>query len=376
MTDTSTESTSTTDTLAILRSLVPCVRRGGAPDEIHYAVAADGWRLAMHRYRPRDSEASGEPVMLLHGLGSNHVMFDLGVVDDEDPVPSLARWLREQGYDVWSCDLRGSGASVRPGRDRGYRWDWSVDDFIHLDTPAFIDTILRVTGRDQLHWLGHSLGGILMLCHGCLHGSPKVASGIVIAGGLDYSDTPTNYKFIEPLKGIGRYLKRVPSGLLSRAMAPVVGRFNNGIESFNTYPGSTARAAQRAIYRDTVHDVSGEALYQLSSLFSPGGLRSLDGRTTYSNLADRITTPVLLMGGDRDLQCSHEVPGKMAQRLAGDAHQVKLFGTCHGHTRHYGHFDLVCGIDAEEDVFPHIGEWLGQHPVAVEREEERAEESA
>lgn len=363
MTDTSTEPTAAANALAILRSMVPCTRHGGAPDETHYAKAADGWRLAMHRYRPRDLDASGEPVLLLHGLGSNHAMFDLGVVDDEQPVPSLARWLRDRGHDVWACDLRGSGGSVRPGFRRSYRWDWSVDDFIEQDVPAFMDAILKITGKQRLHWVGHSLGGILMLCQGCLEGSPRIASGIVIGGGLDYSDTMTNYRFIEPLKGFGRYVKRVPSGVLSRIMAPVVGRWNNGIESFNTYPGSTALAAQKAIYRDTTHDVSGEALYQLSSLFTPGGLRSLDGSVCYANLADRITTPVLLISGDRDLQCSPEVSDKMAQRLVGDQHQVKHFGTCHGQSRHYGHFDLVCGANAEEDVYPHIGGWLDDHAV-------------
>ena len=344
----------------------PVPQPGPRPDEIHFTHATDGWRLALQRYRPRpDGDARAphrsDPVLLLHGLGGNHALFDLGVHDDQMYVPSLARWLRERGHDVWVCDLRGSGRSARPGPGRAMQWDWSVDDFIQLDTPAFVSYILQQTGRPRLHWVGHSLGGILMLCHCCLHGSPQVASGTVISAGLDYSGTPTNYRFIEPLKGLGRYLQRVPSGLLSKAMSPIVGLWSNTIETFNTYPGSTARAAQQAIYRVGTQDVAGEALYQLSSLFTPGGLRSMDGRTCYSLLADNITTPVLLISGDRDMQCSPEVPEKTRRLLKGEQHDVKHFGKCHGHDTHYGHFDLVCGGNAEADVFPCIGDWLGTH---------------
>ncbi len=341
---------------------------GPGPDEIHFTHAADGWQLGLQRYRPREDEGAGpssrgEPVMLLHGLGGNHTLFDLGEFDDPMPVPSLARWLRRRGHDVWVADLRGSGHSERPGPDRAKQWDWTVDDMIHLDCPALVAYILRQTNSARLHWVGHSLGGILMLCHCGLHGSPEVASGTVISAGLDYSGTPTNYRFIEPLKGLGLQLRRVPSGMLSKVMSPIVGRFANTIESFNTYPGSTARVAQQAIYRAGTQDVSGEALYQLSGLFMPGGLRSVDGLTCYSQMAGDITTPVLLISGDRDKQCSPEVPEKTRRLLVGDQHAVRHFGKCHGHATHYGHFDLVIGGHAEEDVYPCIGEWLTPGPL-------------
>ena len=68
----------------------------------------DGWRLAVHHYRP-PNEASGTPVILCHGLSANRYVFDLPA------GPSLAQFLRDHGRDVWVAELRGSGMSARPG---------------------------------------------------------------------------------------------------------------------------------------------------------------------------------------------------------------------------------------------------------------------
>jgi alpha-beta hydrolase superfamily lysophospholipase len=84
-------------------------------DEIHFTYASDGWRLALHHYRPRGASPHGEPVLLHHGLASNHFTFDLGVGTEDSPVPSIAHWLADRGYDVWVCDLRGRDDSDRPG---------------------------------------------------------------------------------------------------------------------------------------------------------------------------------------------------------------------------------------------------------------------
>ncbi len=330
-------------------------------DEIHFTHAADGWRLALHRYRPANGSAApvrGEPVLLHHRLGANATAFDLRIGGD---TPSLARWLAAQGYDVWVPELRGSGDSAQPAPDTPRRWDWCVDDFIYLDDPAFLDYILAHSPHDRLHWIGHSLGGILLLCHCCLHGASRIASGTAIASGLDYWATPSSYRFVEPLKNLGRLLRRIPIGQISWLVSPLVGRWNNTLEACNCYPGSTAPEAVRAIFNGTCQDVSGEALHQLASLFSPSGLRSRDNRLCYSNHIDDVTTPMLLVSGDRDLQCHPDVIERTYRHLPGERHQRLHFGTEHGHAAHYGHFDLISGIHAEDEVYPPILAWLKGH---------------
>jgi predicted alpha/beta hydrolase len=98
-------------------------------DEIHFAATPDGWRLALHRYRPRGAGAHGVPVLLCGGYGCNRHF-----VDSDEPY-SLARFLARAGFDVWPVELRGRGLS-RPTGARARPGIWTFDDLARIDVPA------------------------------------------------------------------------------------------------------------------------------------------------------------------------------------------------------------------------------------------------
>ena len=333
------------------------------PDEIHFVAASDGWRLALHRYRPRGDNPHGEPVLLHHGLSGCHSNFDLGVSTPETPAPSLAHWLADRGYDVWVCDLRGRGASERPRLFSSKRWDWSVDDFIEKDNPAFVDYILSRSPYRNLHWIGLSMGGILLFCHCALHGSPRVASGVACGSGLEYKDTGSAFDSLIPLAPLAPRIRRVPVGLLSKLEAPFFGRWNLKMEHFNFYPPNMAPRAIRAIGSGSLDDVSGNVMLQMATMFREGGLTSFDGTVRYAELAANITTPLLLIAGEKDQQSSVKLAEKTRRLLTGDKHKVAAFGRSYGHPEHYGHIDLVAGLRAEMETFPEILAWLRAHPA-------------
>ncbi|CAL4998245.1 unnamed protein product [Urochloa decumbens] len=78
-------------------------------DELHYApVDGDGWRLALWRYKPpRNAPVRNHPLMLLSGVGTNAIGFDLS------PGASFARHMSSQGFDTWIVEVRGAGLSMR-----------------------------------------------------------------------------------------------------------------------------------------------------------------------------------------------------------------------------------------------------------------------
>ncbi|TKW09931.1 hypothetical protein SEVIR_6G134000v4 [Setaria viridis] len=78
-------------------------------DELHYApVGGAGWRLALWRYRPpRNAPVRNHPLMLLSGVGTNAIGFDLS------PGASFARHMSSQGFDTWIVEVRGAGLSIR-----------------------------------------------------------------------------------------------------------------------------------------------------------------------------------------------------------------------------------------------------------------------
>ena len=122
-------------------------------DLTSYVRTDDGWRLAVHHYRP-EGESRGLPLILCHGLSSNRYTFDI------PGGPSLARFLRSHGRDVWVVELRGAGMSDKPGMlQADVPFSWGFEDHLRKDLPAIVKHVLQVTAAPAVHWIGHSMGG-------------------------------------------------------------------------------------------------------------------------------------------------------------------------------------------------------------------------
>ena len=147
-------------------------RGRGEPAERLWAVAGDGWRIAVY-HRPAAHRRFREPVLLCHGFAINRHTFEF------DPPYSMAHALAEAGFECFTVEWRGTGASRRP--PRGLFGTFTVDDHIRLDAPALIRFALEKTGAERALWVGHSLGG--MIGYGVAQG-PEAArlAGLVALG--------------------------------------------------------------------------------------------------------------------------------------------------------------------------------------------------
>ncbi|ONK81746.1 uncharacterized protein A4U43_C01F32460 [Asparagus officinalis] len=78
-------------------------------DEIHYVpVPGTEWKIALWRYLPPpEAPKRNHPLMLLSGVGTNAIGFDLS------PGTSFARHMSSQGFDTWIVEFRGAGLSMR-----------------------------------------------------------------------------------------------------------------------------------------------------------------------------------------------------------------------------------------------------------------------
>src|SRR5262249_22017119 len=179
------------------------------------ARTRDGWRLALYRHRPA-RRAHATPVLLCHGMSSNR--WDM----DGPGEVSLARYLAARGYDAWVVELRGAGRSTRPTWWNGKRYDWTFEDYVQHDAPAALRVVLNETGARQVHWVGHSMGG--MIAYALLM-SPvhrNIASAVTL-GSPTMSDVGHPLlDFGVPYRGLLRLLpQRVPTGVLARIGAPL-----------------------------------------------------------------------------------------------------------------------------------------------------------
>ena len=73
--------------------------------------------------------------------------------------------LADAGFDVWLGNTRGNSYSRghrQTNISRSAYWDFSWDEMARHDVGALVDFVLAQTGRQQLHYVGHSQGTLAM----------------------------------------------------------------------------------------------------------------------------------------------------------------------------------------------------------------------
>jgi polyhydroxyalkanoate synthase len=306
------------------------------PDEIVEAVTVDGWTLPLRHYA-----AEGPPVLLVHGLGTDHHNFDLA------ETVGLADGLRDAGFDVWVASLRGDPDTTPPDGRR--RRGWTFDDHVVGDVPALIQTVRDATDGARLLWVGHSMGG--MLLYACLgrHGE-DLLGGVAVGSAVDF-DTPGflwswNGAFGWMLAGNGR-LPLGPLGGLVGSIAP-------------RGPLTNLLASRDGLDPDEIGALSRHALVDVSKPL----LRQARAWIEAGELLDARGTPWVI-GGDRPLL----VLGGVSDRVVPEpdvAAACAHFSRCtyerlsieDGWSVDYGHVDPLVGAVAREEVWPRIAAFL------------------
>jgi predicted alpha/beta hydrolase len=325
----------------------------GVADEVHFPRTADGWRLALHRYRPRTG-GTASPVILCGGYGCNRHFLDY------DERYSLARFLARSGFDAWVLELRGRGLAQRAAEVSGSR-SWTFDDLATNDVPAAIAHVAERTGR-AVTWLGHSMGGMLLYAYaGSLAGGGALLkAGVTIASPIGFPRAVS-----APLSQLGMLLLRLPFsetihqrlvlgmlwGVLGNSSALTV-----GMNPYNIDHPTVGRAL-----RLSLENVPRIKLQQFARWAAEGAFCSVDGRTDYRAGLASVRLPLLVIAGSADRLATPQAVGRALDYLAAAETTYVQLGREHGHTVDYGHVDLVLGRAAPAEVFPLITGWLREH---------------
>ena len=320
-------------------------------DQLRLVPARDGWPLALHLYRPL-GRPRRHTVVCCHGMGANHLTFDPA------PRASLARFLARQGYRVAVLDLRGHGASALASWRGPRRYGFCFDDYLLQDIPAAIEAAAGPTGA--VHWIGHSMGGVLLLAH-LARGGGRIASGVTLGSSLDYSSSDSGFRTLMPLRSLLGSLPALPVSTIARLSAPFAGVVSTPFEAFNIWASNTDMALWQLIARHGFHPVSSNVMLQLASVFEAEGLRSACGRHRYMASLAQVSAPVLCATGDKDAQCPPEAARRSAERLSAGGGELLVLGPGSGQADHYGHWDMLIGKRAPSEVYPRILAWLDRH---------------
>ncbi len=283
------------------------------------------------------------PVLLVHGIAANARMWQSPFQEGH-----LASFLSHFGYPVYAVDLR--NRSGKPGKD------WDLDDYVLFDLPAALKAIADDSGCSAVHWIGHSMGGLLGYMYQALHGSDKVLS-LITLGSPGFKLPASHGHTVRLVKNL---LTMTSLGVSTGRLDLLPRQIMTQLIQLSFLSGSPHRADDdEAIMEEfgakqLLGNISLGEARQITSIARRRGLFSPRYHFLYQNFVDRIEAPLLAIAGNRDFI----VPAPLVKKAFQDVGaKRKAFLELRGQHA-YGHLDLLMSRYARHDVWEKILEWL------------------
>ncbi len=299
------------------------------PDE-ELCVMVDGCRLGIRRY------GRGQPVVLCHGFGGNHLSFELG------GGQGLAPWLAARGFAAYVVALRGTlGSEPHPA-------PFGLSEWAQRDVPALLGTVTRHAGTREIDWVGHSLGALLPM----LARDERVGSLVALGPPLDLRATSVGSS-LRTARTLLRLLgdgERLPMRRLARLEAPLMGRVRLPRALAFVSPPNLEGAITRTLHAHATEDLPAGVIRDLHDWYH--GAQSGWDHRVLTALRD-LRAPLTCLVGAEDPWAPPEVVAARSKRHAPHAHTLAM-GLRHGHRGGYAHIELIAGEHAPREVFPQV----------------------
>lgn len=257
-------------------------------------------------------------------------------------------------------ELRGSGHSDRPGIVRSdVPYSWSFHDHLDKDLPALIDCVLGRTGASAVHWIGHSMGGMLGLSHVASHDDRRVASVVALGSPLDFSKIPPRiFAVLLRMKWVLKLVPFAPMGIVARLFILVLHYLPRYVQGLFYVPNIAAGTARRIVAVGSPLIISSELWLDFGRFLETGIFASPDG-AAYLDQLKRSVTPVLSIVGSVDVLAPPQSVSSLCEASNPGSERVCLVvGRDTGCQEDYGHMDLLLGNRVRQEVYPPIADWL------------------
>ncbi len=291
----------------------------------------------------------GPPVLCVHGIGIDHRN------NDAVPAASLARFLAEQGRDVWLLTLR-TGIEQSTSKQRRVM---RFDAMARHDLPLAIEAVRSRTSARSIDYVGFSMGG--MLLYAALGDTvPEDAiRRVVILGSPGRLFPP--FRIVSFISRAPRaFVPRLPLRIPARMIAFVADAFHTPIHHLVYNPRNVDRGVAPSTLM-TIRDIPSELMADFASFLADGGTVRFEGRDVLDRVRDH-RTPALFFAGGADniapiaaVSAAYEAWGSNVPDVEKRLVRLELasVGT------DYGHGDLAIGRGARRDLFEPVLAFLG-----------------
>ncbi len=317
------------------------------PDAIEKIPRADGGWLHADRFLVNDAPRKGV-VVTCHGIGTSRRHMDF------DEEHSLARTIHQAGYEVWNIDLRGVGESRRLNpKDRS----WTVDDHVAIDVPAVLAAVTERAGTDKVHWVGHSMGGLV--AYGWLASHPddgRMASLITLGSPVKHAPGRWEHLGARPSVWLAAKVPSIPGHWPARALALLVLPIRVPFQPIT--PSSFTTSELRRMAWRVPEPMSGRAASQLSRMWSGQGFQSADGEVCYLDQLAKVEVPVRIVASVGDHMAPPHTVSPAAELWGGPVCEYIVLGTDEGEVNAPCHAGMLAGRAAPRQVYPLVLDWL------------------
>lgn len=316
--------------------------------------AEDGAPLALHHHA-----GSGPPVLVVHGLSSNHHCWDLA------PGRSLAVALVEAGFDAWLLDLRGHGDSAlaRPRAKPG----WTVDDYGQKDLKAAIDYVRAQTGYARVGYVGHSMGGMVLAIYQATWGDDALAGVVIVGSPVDFGDPDALLTWSRRGFALGALISRVDSQAFSKMAAPLGADQPFHIDDLLFDAENLSEPGRSQMFERVVSPLYRNEQRQFETILRARRFVSADGAVDYASALSRLHAPLLVIAGRADHIAPPDRVRPYYERAGSAERRYVLAGKENGFQADYGHLDLTVGDHADQEIFPLITGWLSGRFTEADR---------
>jgi pimeloyl-ACP methyl ester carboxylesterase len=205
------------------------------------------------------------------------------------------------------------------------------------------------------------MGGILGYAHLAIGGDRDLCSLTTIGSALDYTGTASEFHQLRRFLPWVRRSDGLRVRLLAQALAPLAGWIDNPIERFNFWAENVSGSVVRQYAAAGIYSVPVRLLEQLATAFEAGGLKSRDGGIHYRAELTQAACPTFAIAGDQDRQCPPPAAASTVAAITRAPTLFRVYGRDHACRTSYGHFDLIVGDRAPDEVWPDIVRWLNRH---------------
>ena len=330
-------------------------------DEVHMVTTPDLWQVRLCRHKAR--RGPGHPVFMCHGFMSNQWNFAA------PPGESMADLLAEQGYDCWLIDLRGARSAIPPfGHSIN---EGTIDDHLFRDIPAAIEYIRKTTGFDKVHWVGHSMGGMLLYAYDLVFGPKHIASGTTLGAPIGFDGVNLHPpRFLIVFRRLSWHLFRA----VQRILVGILVRFKPQIEILPINWNNMNRKLAKT--RDLFVAVDAPPLGVAQSLAAAARTHKWhvnDGSVEVFESLRKLDVPLFAIFGAGD----PFVPLNMAEGFFGNIpikdKKLLILSKGNGHVADYSHVDLAMGPEIGTEVVQPMIKWFQAHPIG-QRSDSNADE--